>query len=86
MFNREIVLQTLKCLPNEYPYILEEEFPHVLEKIVQLWNSPVGEVYLVDLLNPNYSGGRFYRHGFPVKAWHEILLLLYKKPLPKSKK
>ncbi len=86
MVTREIVLQTLKCLPNQYPQILAEKYPHVLEKIVQLWNSPDGETYLTDLLNPNYSGGRFDRHGFSEKAWQEILKLseLYHRPRPKS--
>ena len=88
MVSKEIVLQTLKCLPNQYPQVLAEKFPHVLEKIVQLWNSPDCEAYLTDLLNPNYSGGRFDRRGFPEKAWQEILRLseLYKKPRPKSAK
>jgi hypothetical protein len=88
MLSKEIVLQTLKCLPSQYPQTLAEKFPHVLEKIVQLWNSPDCEAYLADLLNPNYSGGRFDRRGFPEKAWQEILRIseLHKKPRPKSAK
>ena len=88
MVSRETVLQTLKCLPNQYPQILGEEFPHILERIVQLWNSPDGEAYLANLLHPTYSGGRFDRSGFPEKAWQEILRLneLYRKPRPKSAK
>jgi len=86
MVGRETVLQILKCSPNLYPRILEERYPHVLEKIVQLWGSPDGEYYLADLLNPSYSGGRFNRRGFPVDAWKEILLLFYNKPLPKLAK
>ncbi len=88
MVSRGNVLQTLKCFPNQYPQILEDKFPHVLEKIVQLWNSPDGEAYLADLLHPTYSGGRFDRSGFPEKAWQEILRLqeLYKKPRPKPAK
>jgi hypothetical protein len=86
MVSKEVVLQTLKCLPNQYPQKLEEKYPHVLEKIVQLWNSPDGEAYFADLLHPNYSGGRFDRAGFPAKVWQEILRLneLYRKPRPKS--
>jgi len=88
MVSRETVLQTLKCFPNQYPRILEEKFPHVLEKIVQLWNSPEGGTYLADLLHPNYSGGRFDRSGFPENAWQEILRLqeLYNKPRSKTAK
>jgi hypothetical protein len=80
--NREAVLQTLKCSPNQYPRILEERFPHVLENIVKLWNSHDGEAYIHDLLQPAHSGGRLDRQGFPENAWNEIyrLLELYKKP------
>lgn len=83
MVSREAVLQTLRCSPNLYPQMLEERFPHVLEKIVQLWNSPDGEAYFTDLLQPNgRGGGRFDRDGFPEKAWQEIFKLkqLYDKP------
>lgn len=85
--SRELVLHTLKCSPNMYPKILEERFPHVLEKIVKLWNSPDGEAYFTDLLQPNgRGGGRMDRDGFPESAWQEIfqLLQLYRKPRPKS--
>jgi len=89
MVSRETILQTLKCLPNQYPQLLHEKFPHILEKIVELWNSPDGEDYFNDLLQPNgRGGGRFDRHGFPEKVWWEIYSLneLYKKPRPKSAK
>lgn len=86
MVSRETVLQTLKCSPNLYPQILEERFPHVLDKIVQLWGTTDCEFYLADLLSPSYSGGRYFRRGFPLEAWKEILLLLYNKPLLKSAK
>jgi hypothetical protein len=86
MVSREIIQQTLKCTPNQYPAILEEKFPHVLEKIVRLWNSSEAEHYFTDLLQPNgRGGGRFDRDGFPEKAWKEILQLkvLYgRKPRP----
>jgi hypothetical protein len=84
--NRELVQQTLKCAPNMYPHVLEQRFPHVLEKIVQLWNSTDGEAYFTDLLQPNgRGGGRVDRDGFPESAWNEIfqLLQLYRKPRPK---
>ncbi len=86
MVTKETVLQTLKCLPNQYPAILEEKYPQVLEKIVQLWNSPDGEAYLSDLLNTARSGGRFDRAGFTEEVWMEILRLnvLYKKSRPNS--
>ena len=82
MISREIVMQTLKCPPQQYPQMLEEKFPHILEKIMKLWNSAEAEDYMVDLLQPNgRGGGRMDRDGFPAQAWQEIfnLKLLYSK-------
>lgn len=86
MISREVVLHTLKCLPNQYPQVLEEKYPHILEKIVQLWNSRDAEAYFSDLLHPTFSGGRFDRQGFPKPVWQEILRLneLYRKPRPRK--
>ncbi len=89
MITREVVLQTLQCSPSQYPQMLEARFPHVLKKIVQLWNSREGEDYMADLLQPNgRGGGRFDRDGFPEQAWQEIFLLkqLYHKPRPKPRR
>ena len=86
MISKEAVTQTLGCNPNQYPQILNDKFPHILEKIVKLWNSPDGESYLADLLQPNgRGGGRMDRDGFPEGAWQEIfqLKVLYSKPRPK---
>ena len=76
MFNKEIVMETLHCLPNVYPQILEKRFPHVLNKIIELWDSPHCEAYFTDLLQPNgRGGGRLNRDGFPDEAWQEIFQL-----------
>jgi uncharacterized protein len=75
MMNREMVLQTLKCARQLYPQVLDEQFPHVLERVVTLWDSPEARSYLADLLNPSCSGGRFNRVGFPDEAWRELLQL-----------
>lgn len=83
MISRDVVMQTLKCGPSQYPHMLAEKFPHVLERIMKLWHSPDGETYMADLLQPNgRSGGRMDRDGFPEKAWQEIFHLkqLYAKP------
>ncbi len=78
-------MHILQCNPKYYPLQLDEKYPHVLERIVKLWNKSSGEDYLNDLLKPTYSGGRHQREGFPEKVWDEIffLLTLYKKPRPK---
>lgn len=84
MMNKEVVLHTLKCSPNQYPQMLDEKFPHVLEHVISLWDTPDAEPYFVDLLQPLCSGGRFNRDGFPDRAWMEILQLqlLYGKQHP----
>lgn len=73
MIDKDIVLHTLKCAPSQYPQVLEEQFPHILENILKLWDSPEAEPYIADLLRPNV--GRFDRDGFPDQAWKEILHL-----------
>jgi hypothetical protein len=76
MMSQEVVLQTLKCSLNHYPRMLDEKFPHVLENVVRLWDTPDVVPYLIDLLQPDgRGGGRFNRDGFPEQAWQEILHL-----------
>jgi hypothetical protein len=76
MINREIVHKIVHCNTKQYPQVLEQKFPHVLEKIVTLWDSSEEEDYLNDLLQTNgRGGGRFDRDGFPEDAWDEILNL-----------
>lgn len=76
MIDRDVVLQTLQCNPTQYPQMLEDRFPHILENIIRLWDSPDIEPYFADLLQPNgRGGGRFDRDGFPAQAWQEILRL-----------
>lgn len=85
MVTREVVLRVLKCNPAQYPVMLDEKFPHILEKIVDLWHSSEIDIYLADLLQPNgRSGGRMDRDGFPERAWDEIFALqqLYLKTRP----
>jgi len=85
MISKEVVLQTTKCSPGQYPQMLDEKFPHILEKIVALWDTPDAEAYFADLLQPDgRGGGRWDREGFPDKAWREILHLkvLYTKQHP----
>ena len=86
MIDREIVMKILKCDESHYPNVLEEKFPHILEKIITLWNSSEGAAYLADLLQPNgRGGGRVDRDGFPDKAWQEIFEIKKIYELPHKK-
>jgi hypothetical protein len=76
MINKDVIMQSLNCPADQYPEMLHEKFPHVLNKIVQLWNSPDADAYFADLLQPiGRGGGRMDRDGFPDAAWDEILQL-----------
>lgn len=76
MITKEIVLQTTKCNPEKYPQMLDEKFHHILEKIIELWDTPDADAYFADLLQPDgRGGGRLDRDGFPDQAWQEILHL-----------
>jgi hypothetical protein len=69
--------------------MLGERFPHILERVIKLWNSPEAEAYFNDLLQPNgRGGGRMDRDGFPETAWYEIfqLKMLYSKAHSKTGK
>ncbi|HZV54152.1 MAG TPA: hypothetical protein VFF82_04360 [Rhodocyclaceae bacterium] len=55
-----------------YPRQLEQQFPHVVEKIVRLWGSPDMEPFFDELLITTRTG----RQGFPVEAAAEILRLV----------
>lgn len=76
MIKEEVILHTLKCSRAQFPSVLAAKFPHVLEKIIALWNLPGCSAYLADLLQSNgRGGGRLDRDGFPNDAWQEIYKL-----------
>lgn len=62
----------LKDFPDSYPHRLEAAFPRVLEKVVDLWETPRLRDYLADLLLP----ARTDRQGFPHDVVREIAKLL----------
>lgn len=66
---RERMIELLGDDQDAYPYELEQRFPHVLAKLVQLWGEPSLDTYIESLLlldRPN-------RRGFPMEAVLEIL-------------
>ena len=55
-----------------YPRLLEEKFPRVFNKLLELWQTPHIEDYLRDLMVDKRAGDR---QGFPPEAAAEIIRL-----------
>ncbi len=55
-----------------YPDVLEERFPRVFNKLLELWETPHIEQYLQDLMVDRRGGTR---QGFPAEAAAEIIRL-----------
>ncbi len=55
-----------------YPHVLEEKFPRVFNKLLELWQTPHIEAYLQDLMVDKRGGDR---DGFPPEAATEIMRL-----------
>jgi hypothetical protein len=57
---------------HAYPKILEQKYPHVLEKIANLPSSVEMERFFEDLMLTQRTG----RQGFPVEVFDELLALV----------
>lgn len=68
----EKLLQLLDGKEIYYPYALEQQFPHMLNKIVELWNSPELDPYLQQLMLDQRD---HQRQGFPAEVATDILRL-----------
>ena len=68
----ERLLKILEGHTEIYPYILEEKFSRVFNKIMELCETKLIEAYLLDLMVDS-SGGT--RQGFPPEAASEIVRL-----------
>jgi ankyrin repeat protein len=71
MMNQK-VLQILGGNESHYPVKLEHQFPRVLEKIIQLWDTPALDPYFNELMMDTRDGNR---QGFPREIASEILRL-----------
>lgn len=67
----EKILQLLDGREELYPHVLEQEYPRILAKILELWDSNDAEAYFNELLIDD----RGDRAGFPPKAASEIIHL-----------
>lgn len=68
----EKILHLLNGQTALYPHVLEQQFPRVLEKILQMWGKPALEAFLNELMMDSRGG---QRQGFPKEAASEILRL-----------
>jgi len=67
----EAILKLLQGEDRFYPHELEKQYPHILNKIVELWDTPQMEAYFVDLMVDK----RGTRKGFPQDVATEIYYL-----------
>lgn len=68
----EEILKIVKDNEAHYPKMLEQQFPHILEKIILLWESPEFDTHINQLMLDKRD---HHRHGFPPEVASEILRL-----------
>ena len=60
-----------KNLPDKYPNSLARDYPHVLNRLMQLWATPEFDPYLHDLTVDKRGG----RQGFPLGVVAELMFM-----------
>ncbi len=70
MLNSRVSL-LFKNLPNKYPKHLVRDFTHVLNRLMQLWDTPEFDLYLHDLT----INKREDRQGFSIHVMAELVFL-----------
>lgn len=68
----ENVLKVLNNNADFYPHKLEQQFPHILDKIMIMWDSSEFDSYLNKFMLDQRSHAR---QGFPPEVASEILRL-----------
>ncbi|MDD5181510.1 MAG: ankyrin repeat domain-containing protein [Gallionellaceae bacterium] len=64
----ESMLQIVQGIERFYPHALEKQYPRIMSKIIELWDAPDIEEYLLDLMIDKRGG----RQGFPKEVAAEI--------------
>lgn len=67
----QAMLQIVQGVERLYPHKLEQQFPRIAEKIIEIWETPQIDAFLTDLL----VTGRPGRQGFPPDVAKEIYYL-----------
>ncbi len=68
----EKVLRMIEGEEKYYPHALEQQFPHLLSKIMELWDSPELDPYLQQLM---LDARDRPRQGFPPDVATDLLHL-----------
>lgn len=77
------LLQILNNRDDKYPHALAERFPHILKKIVALWDKPGSiDAYFAELMVDDRGG----RAGFPPEVASDIFYLSTLVPKPELDK
>lgn len=66
-----VLMPLLKGREARYPYILESRFPHIFNKVMELWGKEELEQYFSSL----FLSDRPDRQGFPLDVLREITFL-----------
>ena len=69
--NNPRLAKILADRPEKYPYALEQQFPRIVERMMELWGTDAANQYFLDLLVDR----RGDRKGFPYKVAEEIFFL-----------
>ena len=69
---REKMLSFLGDKADAYPRQIEQHFPRILAKLVDLWGKPAASAYLDGLM---FADDRANRQGFPSDVASELLRL-----------
>ena len=67
----EAVLKIVQDDEDSYPHELEKQYPRVLNRIIELWNTTQIDAYFIDLLVDKRGG----RQGFPPEVARDIYRL-----------
>lgn len=68
----EKILKALNNKAEYYPHKLEQQFPHILDKIIIMWDSPDFDSYLNKFMLDKRDHAR---QGFPPDIASEIMRL-----------
>lgn len=70
MINSRVQL-LFKNLPDKYPHQLERNYTHILNRLMQTWDTPEFDVYMHDLMIDKRGG----RQGFSLAVIAELMFM-----------